>query len=174
MEHNSPFWIGDTDGFAPHIGRLVRMLGYARQTTLQAVRDLTTEQLDHLQDAPSNSIGMLLAHIGAVEVAYQLQTFENRDFNPDERRRWGTALDLGEAAQEAIRGQSLEYYLQSLESVRAATLRSLSDLSDDWLEVSTPFWNGHPANNYFKWFHVMEDEVNHRGQIRWLRRRLPR
>ena len=23
-----------------------------------------------------------------------------------------------------------------------------------------------PANNYFKWFHVFEDELNHRGQIR--------
>ena len=25
----------------------------------------------------------------------------------------------------------------------------------------------------FKWFHVLEDEVNHRGQIRIIRRRLP-
>jgi hypothetical protein len=30
-----------------------------------------------------------------------------------------------------------------------------------------------PANNHFKWFHVFEDEINHRGQIRWLRARLP-
>jgi uncharacterized damage-inducible protein DinB len=25
--------------------------------------------------------------------------------------------------------------------------------------------------NYFKWFHVLSHEVNHRGQIRWLRTR---
>ena len=37
----------------------------------------------------------------------------------------------------------------------------------------TPFWGGQPANNYFKWFHVFEDEINHRGQIRWLCKRLP-
>jgi hypothetical protein len=24
-----------------------------------------------------------------------------------------------------------------------------------------------------RWFHVAEDEINHRGQIRWLRPRLP-
>jgi hypothetical protein len=27
------------------------------------------------------------------------------------------------------------------------------------------------ADNYFKWFHVMGHEINHRGQIRWLRGR---
>lgn len=69
------------------------------------------------------------------------------------------------------RGQPLDHYLQTLESVRTATLQNLANVSTEWLDISTP-WNGYPANNYFKWFHVMEDEVNHRGQIRWLRRRL--
>jgi len=27
-------------------------------------------------------------------------------------------------------------------------------------------------NAHFAWFHVAEDEINHRGQIRWLRARL--
>jgi uncharacterized damage-inducible protein DinB len=27
------------------------------------------------------------------------------------------------------------------------------------------------VNNYFKWFHVVGHEINHRGQIRWLRSR---
>lgn len=29
------------------------------------------------------------------------------------------------------------------------------------------------VNNYFKWCHVLTHEVNHRGQIRWLRSRSP-
>jgi hypothetical protein len=29
-------------------------------------------------------------------------------------------------------------------------------------------------NNYFKWFHVFGHEINHRGQIRWLRARATR
>jgi hypothetical protein len=28
-------------------------------------------------------------------------------------------------------------------------------------------------NGHWVWFHVAEDEISHRGQIRWLRARLP-
>ncbi len=51
--------------------------------------------------------------------------------------------------------------------------REFSRRGDEWLDEQTPFWGGRPANNYFKWFHVFEDELNHRGQIRWLRKRTP-
>lgn len=171
-QDDSPFWIGDTDAYASGVGRLVAMLRYARVTTQHAVHGLTTEQLDYLHDAESNSIGMLLAHMAAVEVAYQIDTFENRDFSADELKEWGPALDLGEPARIAIRGQPLEHYLQTLATRREVTLQHLATVPAEWLDTAT-IWNGYPANNYFKWFHVMEDEVNHRGQIRWLRRRLP-
>lgn len=32
---------------------------------------------------------------------------------------------------------------------------------------------GTPTSNYFKWFHVFEDEINHRGQIRLIRKLTP-
>jgi hypothetical protein len=70
--------------------------------------------------------------------------------------------------------------LAELQYVRWSTLRAVDGLSmaqrdDDWLEAPAPFdlLGGRPANNHFKWFHVAENELNHRGQIRWLRRRLP-
>ena len=47
----------------------------------------------------------------------------------------------------------------------------LARRDDAWLEEQSPFREGQPANNHFKWFHVFEDELNHRGQIRWLRKR---
>lgn len=55
------------------------------------------------------------------------------------------------------------------------TLLHFAQQDDAWLETPAPFdlVGGRPANNHFKWFHVAEDELNHRGQIRWLRRRLP-
>src|SRR4029079_11597067 len=65
-------------GYAPTIGRLVGILLYARHTTLAAVEGLSIAELDHLQDASSNSIGALLAHIAAVERGYQCLTFEER------------------------------------------------------------------------------------------------
>jgi hypothetical protein len=57
--------------------------------------------------------------------------------------------------------------------VRAFTLDELARRDDKWVDETATFWNGRKANNYFKWFHVFEDELNHRGQIRWLRSRLP-
>lgn len=135
---------------------------------------LSTPKLDHLHDPRSNTIGGLLAHIAAVEVAYQLATFEGRGFTPDEEETaWRAALDLGQRARREICDYDLAYYLGMLETVRAKTLRELARRDDRWLDEETPFWDGLPANNYFKWFDVFEDEVNHPGQIRWLRKRLP-
>jgi uncharacterized damage-inducible protein DinB len=167
------YLITDVSGLTPQIGRLVSMMNYARHTTLDEVSDLTARQLDHLHDKESNSIGALLRHIAAVEVVYQAATFEGRGLSASEDREWGAALKLGPRARREIRGHDLDYYLTALENVRARTLAELSKRDDDWLYEETPFWDGLPANNYFKWFHVFEDEINHRGQIRWLRKRLP-
>jgi hypothetical protein len=104
-----------------------------------------------LHDPQSNTIGTLLGHIAAIEIAYQVDTFERRGLTPRERQRWGALLDLGERARREIGGRPVAYYLHLLKDVRQKT-----------------------ANNYFKWFHVFEDEINHRGQIRWLCKRLSR
>jgi len=146
------------------------MLDYARGTTLRAVGGLTMSDLDHLHDAASNSIGALLAHIATVERAYQVLTFEERPPSEFETAAWAAALNLGDEGRRALRGQPLEHYLEQLATTRAATLQALASRDDEWLErpmVAVPAMNAHWA-----WFHVAEDEVNHRGQIRWLRTRL--
>jgi uncharacterized damage-inducible protein DinB len=172
-EITSPFVIQALPGFTPRIGELVVMMDYARHTTLMAVQGLTTDQLDYLHDPQSNTIGALLGHIASVEVAYQVDTFEGRSLTPREREEWGAFLDLGERARREMRGRPVAYYLHLLQAVRQKTLGEFAKRDDDWLYEQTPFWGGQPANNYFKWFHVFEDEINHRGQIRWLCKRLP-
>lgn len=171
MSNRDLFLIGHVQGFSPQIGRLVSMMNYARYTTVAEVRGLGVEHLDYLHDPESNSIGALLSHIAAVEVAYQAATFYERDLNAEEMREWGAALDLGERARREIRGRGVEHYLGSLEQVRSETLAELRRRDDGWLEEQAPFWGGLRANNHFKWFHVFEDELSHRGQIRWLRKR---
>ena len=84
----SPFLIQEIPGFTPEISRLVVMMNYARYTTLAAVQDLTTSQLDYLHDAQSNTIASLLGHIASVEVAYQVDTFEGRGLTAKERQQW--------------------------------------------------------------------------------------
>lgn len=167
-----PLRIESTPGYSPIIGRLVGMLTYARCTTLAAVDGLSMVELDHLHDPGGNSIGALLAHITAVERSYQVLTFEERLLSPDENGRLAAALELGEGGRTSLRGQPLEHYLVELAAAREETLKVLAARDDDWLERSVA--QAPRINAHWAWFHVLEDEVNHRGQIRWLRRRLPR
>jgi uncharacterized damage-inducible protein DinB len=157
-------------GYTPTIGRLVAMLTYARQTTLTAVEGLTCEQLDHLHDEHSNSIGALLAHIAAAERWYQLVTFEERQPTAAENDPWSAALELGDKGRREIRGHELQFYLDELQRMREATLAALAERDDPWLEA--PLRMAPNLNAHWAWFHIAEDETNHRGQIRWLRARL--
>src|SRR5262245_25710106 len=171
MSETDLFLIADLHGFTPQIGRLVSMLSYVRSTTVSAVAGLGLNELDYLHDPQSNSIGALLSHIAAAEVGYQAATFDDRELNEEEKQEWGAAVELGERARREIKGHELTYYLGRLEVVRARTLAELGRRDDESLESRTTTRSGQPVNNYFKWFHVLSHEVNHRGQIRWLRTR---
>ena len=163
--------IAPLPGYAPTIGRLVGMLTYTRATLLAAVDGLSRDELDHLHDARSNSIGALLAHAAAVERWYQVLTFESRRPSASEEAAWAEALELGDAGRRALRGRELASYVAELAATRDVTLAALAARDDAWLEaalVAAPQMNAHWA-----WFHVTEDELSHRGQIRWLRARLP-
>ncbi len=149
------------------------MMNYVRATTVDAVTRLSIEQLDYLHDPSSNSIGGLLAHIAATEVGYQAATFHGRPLDDKETRLWGAAFGLDERTRREVRGNALDHYLGGLEDVRAVTLAELGRRDDAWLEEETTTGSGLRVNNYFKWFHVFGHEINHRGQIRWLRARVP-
>ena len=145
-------------------------MAYARETLLVAVDGLSRAELDHLYDANSNSIGALLAHAAAVERWYQIFTFEAREPSASDMAPWAAALNLGIESQTQLRGRELAAYVGDLAAIRQLTLSTLAERDDTWLESSlhaAPEMNAHWA-----WFHVAEDEINHRGQIRWLRTRL--
>ena len=146
------------------------MLSFARHTTLAAVEGLSITDLDHLHDEASNSIGALLAHLAVAERGYQCLTFEERRPSAQEQASWEPALTLGTEGRNRLRGKPLEDYLYELNEVRRLTLAGLAARDDAWLERTLP---AAPAMNaHFAWFHVVQHEVNHRGQIRWLRARL--
>ena len=84
------------------------------------------------------------------------------------------AVGLGERERREIRGHDLDYYVSGLERVRATTLTELGRRTDQWLEERTSLASGGEVHNYFKWFHVLGHEINHRGQVRWLRTRATR
>ena len=159
-------------GYTPGIGTLLCMLTYTRETTLLAVAGLSRAELSHHHDDASNSIGELLAHAVAVERIYQVLTFEARPLSAEEEATWSPALELGSAGRSQFQECSLEEHLDVLADVRRATLVALASSDDAWLD--RPLQAAPDLNAHWAWFHVAEDEINHRGQIRWLRARLPR
>jgi uncharacterized damage-inducible protein DinB len=161
--------IGD---FSPKVGELASMLEHTRAVTLKEIKDLSEEELDYLIDEGSNTIGSLLLHIASMEVVHQVISFENRDINELELKQWKSALELGEDARKTINKNTVNYYMDELSKVREKTLTHLKGLKNEWLFEEKEWGNGVPYNNYYLWFHVFEDEINHRGQIRMIKRLL--
>ena len=160
------------DNYTNKIGELVSMLEYTRDVTLSEISNLSQSELDYLQNESSNSIGSLLLHIASIEFVHQVISFENRDLNEEEYVKWGTALALGDKARDVVKNYSLDYYLSELSQTRENTLSYLKSKEDSWLFEESKWGNGVSYNNYYSWFHVMEDEISHRGQIRMIKRML--
>jgi uncharacterized damage-inducible protein DinB len=171
---NRIYCIERLEEYTPNISTLVSMMKLTRTITLHAARGLTVEQLDYLHDEQSNSIGMLLFHIAETEKWYQMESFERRvEYTAEEREFWekGNLENRQEALK--IRGNNLDFYRDLLNEVKNATYQQLKTKDDEWLKEESYIWGEeYPLNNWFKWFHVFEDEINHRGQISWLRKRL--
>ncbi|MDQ0158302.1 DinB family protein [Alkalibacillus salilacus] len=163
--------IGD---FSPKVGELASMLEHTRAVTLEEIKDLSEKELDYLVEESSNSIGSLLLHIASIEFVHQVISFENRDINEAELKKWKSALVLGDDARKTINKNTINYYIDELSKVREKTLTRFKELNDDWLYEEKEWGNGVPYNNYFLWFHVFEDEISHRGQIRMIKRMLPK
>ena len=169
------FVIGPIEGYSPHIGTLVSMLKYNRMTIINTVKSLTIEQLDYLHDSNANTIGALILHLGATDKFYQINTFEGRqEFNETEKKIWDVPMNLGDEGRKQIKGHEVKYYLDMINEVRQKTIEELKKKDDKWLLSIDPEWSKERSlNTYWKWFHVCEHESNHRGQMTWLKSRLP-
>ncbi|WP_052807191.1 DinB family protein [Risungbinella massiliensis] len=162
---DSLYLIQKKEDYCQEIGHLVSMMNYVRDRTKRTVDGLSIEQLDMVVEKDGNSIGALLLHMAAVEVYYQALTFEGRGLNKEEESKWLVALNLGEKARKEIRGYPLSYYLSILDDTREHSLTTFRELDQSWLFREIPFWQNKPSNHYFCWFHVIEDEIRHVGQI---------
>lgn len=176
IANNGVYSIGPMEGYSPHIGTLVSMLNYNRSTIVSMVKSMTMAELDHLHDSNANTIGALVLHLGATEKFYQINTFEGRqEFNDEEKKIWNAAMNLGDEGRKQIKGRDVKYYLDIITEVRQKTLDEFKKKDDQWLMEVDPKWSEKdaPLNTYWKWFHVCEHESNHRGQMAWLKSRLP-
>ena len=173
LDENNLNHIGPRSGYAPQIGTLISMLDWLSNSVIQYHKKLTVEQLDFLFDKESNTIGSLMMHLAATEVIYQDITFHNlEDFTPENKKKWNIAMELGDDARKEIKGNPLSYYKDMFDEVRATTKAEMKKRDDKWLlSGETKDWDW---NNYCKWFHVAEHYANHRGQMTWYAKRLPK
>jgi len=173
---DSMYLIGPQDGYSPQIGTLLSTMTMMRAWVISTVKDLTQEQLDFQIDDQSNSIGAMLLHLAATEKYYQLNTFDELKWgtwSDEVKKEWDVPSGLGEEGRKKIIGNSVNFYLSKLEEVREVTKKEFAKRDDEWIMKSEPFFENQPTNNYCKWFHVCEHESNHRGQMKFVVKRLP-
>jgi len=167
--------VGPKKGYTPHIGTMVSMLNWMRETMLRPVQGMSIKDLDYLHDDNSNTIGAMLWHLAATERFYQLNTFDFvrwGDWPEEDDELFSVAMGLGNAARKQIKGNPLEFYTDLLSETREYTLEEFSVRDDEWLMYVDEDWGWGPTNNYCKWFHVCEHESNHNGQFKYLKKRL--
>lgn len=156
-------------GYSDEIGNLVAMMDDLKARVTRSVEGLSVAETDFLLDEEANRIGALIYHLAATEKYYQVFTFEQRDFNEEEKEKWMMALNLGDKAREEIQGKPIDYYLALWDEVRKDTRKQLKQYDDDWLDEKAP---GTSMNYHWAWYHVMEHQANHMGQIRFITKRM--
>lgn len=164
-------YIGPLKGYSQQVGTIITMLNNLSSRVEQVVANMDERETDWLLDDNANSIGALIMHLAAAEAYYQVFTFEGRGFNEEEKEKWQAALNLGKEARERFKGKSIQHYLDIYKKVREKTIEELGKRDDEWL-LSTPPSAG--ISNYFSWFHVMEHQSSHLGQVLLLKKRIPK
>ncbi len=162
--------IGNIEDTSPQIGAMISMLEDLKTRVEYTVQNMSQYEIDHLHDEKANRIGALIMHLAAAEAYYQVFTFEGRGFNEEEKKKWDVALNLGETARGEFKGKDVQHYLDIYNEVRAKTIAELKKRDDKWFEEMQPSYG---MSNHYAWFHVMEHQSSHLGQILFLRKRIP-
>jgi uncharacterized damage-inducible protein DinB len=161
------------------MGLFLAQLDDQSRRLTETTRGATPEELTW-QSAPGmNTIGMLLAHIAAVEVGWVqvglqgLAKWEVERVLDREYLEFGMPLAAGAAPPAWMAEQDLAFYDSLLARARGNTRAALAPLADaDFarrFQITRP--NGQPFEGDVGWvlYHVLEHLAGHFGQILLLR-----
>lgn len=154
-------------GYSNDIGNMISMLDNLKRRVERHVTNLDQEGTDFLLDENANSPGAIIYHLAATEAYYQVYTFEGRSFNAEERAKWEMALNLGDEARKEFKNKPINYYMDIYDEVRAKTKKLLKTKDDDWFKKKVG-----NMTNHWAWFHVMEHQANHMGQLALIKKRM--
>ena len=155
--------INSKKGYDTQIGVMVYMLEELKSNIISSTKGLNQIETDFQFDEQANSIGAIILHLAAVEVTYQKTTFGDGGFNEyqkEEKELFEMAIDL-DKSKEILKEKPIKYYLDIYKKVRKKTLKEFKKRNDDW-------WT---KNNHWAWFHVMEHQAHHHGQIKLITKR---
>lgn len=151
------------------IGSMIVMLNLTQYRIIKYVSNLSMHELDYTINKKTPTIGTLLKHIIAMEYITQLRTFEHRGFNVKEAALWeGVLPGPGQMLDRMIKGNPASYYNKLWRKTRAKTIKGLKQKMDNWLYDMVGEYN-----NYFMWYHLLEDHLCHFGQIKAIIKRIP-
>jgi uncharacterized damage-inducible protein DinB len=163
---------------SPLAGRFLWQLDDQSRRLTEDTRGATADELAW-QPAPGvNTIGMLLAHVAAVEVRWtNLGVLERaRDEGwplPIAARDIGVPLAAGGAPPAALAGRELPFFDDLLARARTFTKQALAPLGDADLERRFhAAWSAElevEGNLGWTLYHLLEHEAGHYGQINLLR-----
>jgi len=156
-------------GYSNDIGNMISMLDNLKARVERNVAYLDQEGTDFLLDENANSPGAIIYHLAATEAYYQVYTFEGRGFNKEEAKKWQTAMNLGEEGRNTFKGKPISYYIDIYDAVRAKTKELLKTKDDEWFAKKV---KGSSMTNHWAWFHVMEHQANHMGQLALITKRI--
>ncbi|WP_282044211.1 DUF664 domain-containing protein [Winogradskyella flava] len=154
-------------GYSNDIGNMISMLDNLKGRVERIVRNLDQEGTDFLLDDNANSPGAIIYHLAATEAYYQVYTFEGRTFNAEEKKKWETALSLGDEARAEFKDKPISYYMDIFDDVRKKTKELLKTKDDKWFAETND-----SMSNHWAWFHVMEHQANHMGQLAMITKRI--
>lgn len=88
-------------------------------------------------------------------------------FVEEEVALWETASGLGEASRTVFKGKPIHYYLDLWDEVHKKTLAGPKAKDDAWFAAEVD----EGVNNHWVWFHVLDHQANHMGQIALIKKR---
>ncbi len=150
---------------------LLGILKDTRTTTLLTVRNLTIQELDRQYEKGWNTIGALLLHIAAIEHYFRIVYVENRELTALENKELTPALDMGIHIPSLITGKNMDYYVNELSISRQKLLAALENVTfENFSKIFKSKDYNAECNLAWILYHMIEDEIYHRGQISILKK----
>jgi uncharacterized damage-inducible protein DinB len=154
------------DELSPRIALVYSMMEKTRKNLLRRVKTLSREAIDYSPNPKEiESIGTLLLHIAAVEYSWIFEDIGKREM---EYEKWKYGFSLREGIEQ-IEGKDIEFYLSRLNETRQDVVNFLKTMSDKDLD-SIVVVDSEKVSVEWIFFHLIEHEAMHIGQISFLTR----